>query len=151
MITTRPMALTHCFKLKVFFTLIKYKRSEIRNYPFRWESINRFTNKLKRVCPQEFFFEGLRPLLLFLSLPFPPFPSFSYFPSPRCLPLPRRAAHLNLARFGEGSGLCVSPTGTANTKQPAQRAYKYHKFWGDNLIDAHTPIIEGDASPIPPE
>ena len=134
---------------------IKYKRSEIRNELHismrSFPSINQFSTKLKRGVPSGFFFEGLRPLLLFLSLPFPPFPSFSYFPSPRCLPLPRRAAHLNLARFGEGSGLCVSPTGTANTKQPAQRAYKYHKFWGDNLIDAHTPIIEGDASPIPPE
>jgi len=28
MITTRPMALTHCFKLEVFFTLISVKSSE---------------------------------------------------------------------------------------------------------------------------
>ena len=46
--------------------------------------------------------------------------------------------------------LCQFPAaGTANTKQPAQRAYKYHIFWGDNPIDAPTPIIEGDASPVP--
>jgi len=93
------------------------------------------------------FFEGQRPLLLFLFLPF--FPSSSLLPSPRRLNSPpRRAAHLNLAR---GSGEAVSSSaGTANTKQSAQRAYKYHNFWRDNFIDAPTPITEGTRPPRPP-
>ena len=68
---------------------IKYKRSKIwnelpismRNFP----SINQFSNKLKRGwVPSGIFFEGL----LFLSLPFPFFPSSFLLPSPRCLPCP---------------------------------------------------------------
>ena len=74
-----------------------------------------------------------------LSLLFPPPLYMLHSP-------PRRAAHLNLARgFGEG---CKFPIKNHKHKQPAQRAYKYHKFWGDNPTDVPLQLLR---TPPPPK
>jgi len=71
-----------------------------------FSSINQLSNKLKRGCPQEFFFRGAKATSPFLI---PSFPFLSFFFPPSLFALaspPRRAAHLNLARgFGEGCKL----------------------------------------------
>ena len=83
--------------------------------------------------------------------PIPPFPFFlplSSSPLHVAFPSPSSSPLKSSKRVW--GGLLVHPAGNTNTKQPAQRAYKYHNFWRDNFIDAPTPITEGTRPPRPP-